>query len=132
MRRGAVAHGGTYDIDSHDAWPSTPMSLVFVRARAHVCVLVCLLAGWLARVRRRASVGCVGTTCTVALVTGWLVTVANVGDSSAVLDTGASILELTKSHRLHESKDEQDRLKLASCELAPLGFHLQVRACGRC
>ena len=43
-----------------------------------------------------------GTTVSVVLVTGPLVTVANIGDSSAVLDTGFSMLELTTSHRIHD------------------------------
>jgi serine/threonine protein phosphatase PrpC len=37
---------------------------------------------------------------TLALVTGSLLTVANVGDSLAVLDTGCSLLPLTTSHRV--------------------------------
>ena len=56
---------------------------------------------------------------------GYLLTVANVGDSAAVLDTGCSILELTGSHRIHSNVEEQSRLRGAGCQLAPLGFHLQ-------
>lgn len=66
-----------------------------------------------------------GTTVTAAIVIGYLLTVANLGDSSAVLDTGCSILELTGSHRIQSNADEQARLRLAGCTLAPLGFHLQ-------
>ncbi|KXZ54621.1 hypothetical protein GPECTOR_4g686 [Gonium pectorale] len=66
-----------------------------------------------------------GTTVTAAIVIGYLLTVANIGDSSAVLDTGCSILELTGSHRIQSNPDEQSRLRLAGCTLAPLGFHLQ-------
>ena len=44
---------------------------------------------------------------TVVLVTGPLVTVANIGDSSAVLDTGLSMLELTSSHRIQDNIREQ-------------------------
>lgn len=62
---------------------------------------------------------------TVALSIGWLLTVANTGDSATVLDTGCSILELTRSHRIHSNMEEQARLKQASQHLAPLGFHLQ-------
>ncbi len=64
---------------------------------------------------------------TVCLATGWLLTVANTGDSAAVLDTGSSMLELIKSHRIHSNLEEQARLKQAGQYLAPLGFHLQVR-----
>jgi len=66
-----------------------------------------------------------GTTVTVVLCVGWLLTIANVGDSAAVLDTGCSILELTKSHRIQNNTEEQSRLRTAGCQLASLGFHLQ-------
>ncbi|GIL83304.1 hypothetical protein Vretimale_11336 [Volvox reticuliferus] len=66
-----------------------------------------------------------GTTVTATIVIGYLLTVANLGDSSAVLDTGCSILELTGSHRIQSNPDEQARLRAAGCTLAPLGFHLQ-------
>lgn len=66
-----------------------------------------------------------GTTVTVILSTGWLLTTANTGDSSAVLDTGMSMLELIKSHRIHNNLEEQARLRGAGQYLAPLGFHLQ-------
>lgn len=68
---------------------------------------------------------CAGTTVSAVIVIGYLVTAANVGDSSAVLDTGCSILELTGSHRIQSNVDEQTRLRAAGCQLAPLGFHLQ-------
>lgn len=66
-----------------------------------------------------------GTTVSAVIVVGYLLTTANVGDSSAVLDTGCSILELTGSHRIHNNVEEQARLRAAGCQLAPLGFHLQ-------
>ncbi|PNW77853.1 hypothetical protein CHLRE_10g454450v5 [Chlamydomonas reinhardtii] len=66
-----------------------------------------------------------GTTVTATIVIGYLLTVANIGDSSAVLDTGCSILELTGSHRIQSNPEEQARLRGAGCTLAPLGFHLQ-------
>ena len=66
-----------------------------------------------------------GATVTAILVTGPLVTVANIGDSSAVLDTGCSMLELSTSHRIHDSVREQARLKATGCTVASLGFHLQ-------
>lgn len=75
--------------------------------------------------RTAAGHPCAGTTVTVALSIGWLLTIANTGDSATVLDTGCSILELTKSHRIHSNKDEQARLRQAGQQLAPLGFHLQ-------
>jgi hypothetical protein len=37
---------------------------------------------------------------TLVIVSGWLVTVANTGDSSAVLDSGDHISEITFSHRI--------------------------------
>lgn len=53
-----------------------------------------------------------GTTATVVVVTGPLVTCANIGSSRAVLDMGASRIELTKDHRLGCNEDEDDRLAL--------------------
>jgi serine/threonine protein phosphatase PrpC len=66
-----------------------------------------------------------GTTVTVCIVIGDLVTVANVGDSAAVLDTGCSMLELTDSHRIQTHDAERSRLKAAGCLIAQLGFHLE-------
>jgi Protein phosphatase 2C len=62
---------------------------------------------------------------TVALIMGSLLTVGNLGDSSSVLDTGCSMLELTASHRIQSNEVEQARLRAAGCTIAPLGFHLQ-------
>ena len=70
---------------------------------------------------------CAGTTVTVALSIGWLLTVANAGDSGCVLDTGSSMLDMISSHRIHTSTREQARLKEARQYVASLGFHLQVR-----
>ncbi|GAX80483.1 hypothetical protein CEUSTIGMA_g7921.t1 [Chlamydomonas eustigma] len=66
-----------------------------------------------------------GTTVTLILVTGCLLTAANVGDSAAVLDTGCSILELTDSHRIQTHVKEKARLDAAGCNIAQLGFHLE-------
>lgn len=46
-----------------------------------------------------------GTTATVVIVAGWLVTVAAVGDSRALLDTGV-VTHLSMDHRFEENKDE--------------------------
>ena len=62
---------------------------------------------------------------TAVLVTGPLVTVANIGDSSAVLDTGCSILELTSSHRVQDNAAERKRMLTTGSVVAQLGFHLQ-------
>jgi hypothetical protein len=45
-----------------------------------------------------------GTTMTLALVSGWLVTIANTGDSSAGIDTGNHTSEITVSHRIQVTK----------------------------
>lgn len=52
-----------------------------------------------------------GATCTLILQTGWLLSVANLGDSTAYLDTGREVMRLTADHRVDESAPEQDRLK---------------------
>ena len=43
------------------------------------------------------------------VIGGAMLTVANLGDSDAVLDTGSSILEITCSHRIQSSIKEQVR-----------------------
>ena len=55
-----------------------------------------------------------GTTLTCLLISshqeGSLLTVANVGDSESFLDTGISILELTRPHNLEMNPKERERL----------------------
>ncbi|KAK9787603.1 hypothetical protein WJX73_002953 [Symbiochloris irregularis] len=51
-----------------------------------------------------------GSTATVVLQCGWLLTVANVGDSYALLDTGSQTMLLTADHRVASSKTEQERM----------------------
>jgi hypothetical protein len=47
-----------------------------------------------------------GTTLTLAVVTGWLLTVANVGDSSAFLDNGIDFLEATTSDQIESNEGD--------------------------
>ena len=42
----------------------------------------------------------VGTTLTLAVLSGWLLTIANTGDSSAIVDCGDDVQEITHSHRI--------------------------------
>lgn len=44
-----------------------------------------------------------GTTLTVAILTGDLLTVANIGDCKAFLDDGVELVELTNSHRIEDN-----------------------------
>ena len=44
-----------------------------------------------------------GTTFTMAVLLGSLLTVANVGDSRAFMDTGSELVELTTSHRIEDN-----------------------------
>ena len=61
-----------------------------------------------------------GSTLTAMLVIGgFMLTVANLGDSDAVLDTGSSILEVTCSHRIQSSMKEQVRSTHAALPLMP-------------
>lgn len=71
-----------------------------------------------------------GTTVTCLLVVGQLLTIANIGDSEAWMDTGSTPVCLIHSHRLQENKAERERLKAANVEIAQLGFHLQGPARG--
>ena len=70
----------------------------------------------------RGAVG--GTTATAVLSAGRLITVANVGDSLAVVDTGAAVLSVCADHRIHNSKREQERVRAAG------GMVSRVAECG--
>jgi len=65
-----------------------------------------------------------GSTLTVALSCGWFLTVANLGDSEAVVDTGVKIEMMTQTHRLEECEKERKRLTDAGVRLARLGRDL--------
>lgn len=54
------------------------------------------------------------------MVAGDVLTIANVGDSRAVLDTGAEVVEMTCDHRIGESLAELARLEAAGGRLARL------------
>ena len=60
-----------------------------------------------------------GTTATVALLCGWQLIVANVGDSCAYLDTGAEVLAVSGNHRLEDNKSEVSRIEASGGEVAP-------------
>jgi len=61
-----------------------------------------------------------GTTVSVALLRGWLLTVANVGDSEVFLDTRDHIVEMTCCHRLNDNEPEQLRLRSAGVKVDKL------------
>jgi serine/threonine protein phosphatase PrpC len=78
------------------------------------CVLQALFAGFLeadkaCRSRHRVS----GTTATLALVVGWELLVANVGDSAAFLDTGKEVIALSGNHRIDDNTAERARIEAA-------------------
>ena len=51
---------------------------------------------------------------------GWIVTVANVGDSRAVADTGAETVLLTEDHRVATHQGERRRLDAMGASIAPI------------
>lgn len=61
----------------------------------------------------------------MALVSGWLLSVANVGDTCAILHTGDKVMEMTRSHRLDDCPDERKRLSESGAHLASLGYLLK-------
>lgn len=63
-----------------------------------------------------------GTTITVAVVVGWLLTVANVGDSLAFLNSVGGFRQLTANHRLQTNSCEVDRLRSAGVQVATVSF----------
>lgn len=64
------------------------------------------------------SPGSSGTTVTLALLCGRLLTVANLGDSDAVLDSGSQTILATVSHRIETNDAERKRLSEAGVLLA--------------
>lgn len=66
----------------------------------------------------------VGSTLTVALSCGWFLTVANLGDTEAIVDTGVDFEMMTQSHRLEECEKERKRLTDAGVRLARLRHDL--------
>jgi len=52
--------------------------------------------------------------------TGWLVTVASLGDSRAALDTGAAVVPLSVDHRVATHKGERRRLDALGVQIAPI------------
>ena len=69
-----------------------------------------------------------GCTMTAALITGGLLTVANVGDSDAVLDTFAETIAMTVPHRVNDHEEEQRRVEDAGAHLLPT----HASTCGTC
>lgn len=61
-----------------------------------------------------------GTTVSVVLVCGWMITTANVGDSEVFLDGRAKIIEMTCCHKVNDNKQEQNRLLAAGLVVKPL------------
>lgn len=58
----------------------------------------------------------------MVVITDWLLTVAAIGDSKAVMDTGGQFLEVSPEHRVHHHLAEQARLKKAGSYLAPIRY----------
>ncbi|GMH43268.1 hypothetical protein BSKO_11190 [Bryopsis sp. KO-2023] len=61
-----------------------------------------------------------GTTVTIAVLHGWFLTVANVGDSLAYLHCNGCIYPMTHDHRISHSQSEQERLRNSGVEIAAL------------
>jgi serine/threonine protein phosphatase PrpC len=51
---------------------------------------------------------------------GWLLTIAGLGDSRAVLDTGADIVQLSVDHRVATHRQERHRLEGTGALVAPI------------
>ncbi|DBA75361.1 hypothetical protein WJX77_001579 [Trebouxia sp. C0004] len=58
-----------------------------------------------------------GATATVAVIVGWDLVVASVGDSTAYLDTGAEVVQVSDTHRLDDNKAERKRCEAAGFEV---------------
>ncbi|DBA81256.1 TPA: hypothetical protein ACH3X2_006882 [Trebouxia sp. C0005] len=58
-----------------------------------------------------------GATATVAVIVGWDLVVASVGDSTAYLDTGAEVVQVSDTHRLDDNKAERKRCQAGGSEV---------------
>lgn len=63
-----------------------------------------------------------GCTATIVLITEWLVTCINVGDSHAYLDTGSQLIQLTCDHRVASNKLDRRRVELTGAIVAPVSI----------
>lgn len=63
-----------------------------------------------------------GCTATVVLQVGWLLTCVNLGDSRAILDTGAETIKLTVDHRVASHKAERTRCEAMGAVVAPVAM----------
>ncbi|XP_048563374.1 probable protein phosphatase 2C 3 isoform X1 [Triticum urartu] len=62
-----------------------------------------------------------GTTATFAIIDGWTITVASVGDSRCILDAqGGAVSLLTVDHRLEENVEERERVTASGGEVGRL------------
>uniref|UniRef100_M8C7Q6 protein-serine/threonine phosphatase n=1 Tax=Aegilops tauschii TaxID=37682 RepID=M8C7Q6_AEGTA len=72
---------------------------------------------WLHSLPRQTS----GTTATFAIIDGWTITVASVGDSRCILDAqGGAVSLLTVDHRLEENVEERERVTASGGEVGRL------------
>jgi hypothetical protein len=74
-----------------------------------------------------ARKGLAGTTLTAILISGQLITVANIGDSDAILDTFAETLPMTVPHRITDNESERSRVEATG---TPLTFGLDLGCLG--
>lgn len=51
---------------------------------------------------------------------GWVLTVANLGDSRALIDTGAAVTQVTVDHRVATHAEERGRLEADKILIAPI------------
>ena len=63
-----------------------------------------------------------GCTATIVLVTDWLVTCINLGDSHAYMDTGSQLVQLTRDHRVASNKEDRRRVELTGAIVAPVSM----------
>lgn len=63
-----------------------------------------------------------GCTSTIVIVTDWLVTSVNLGDSHAYLDTGSQLIRLTSDHRVAVNKADRKRVELSGAVVAPVSM----------
>lgn len=65
-----------------------------------------------------------GSTCTLCILVDWVLTVVNLGDSTAFLDNGESVIQLSEDHNLEASASELQRIQDAGVLTARLSVNL--------
>lgn len=106
--------------------PNTTEELYLYTEHVRRAVLAAFLQLSLDAQQQYFGTGC-GSTATVVVQTGQLLTVANAGSTRCVLDAGNTPIECTADHRLGNSEEEEERLDAGAARVGAGLQQVQVR-----